>query len=150
MARVQSSIVVPGGPAEAEDLWYDRRRWQAWIDGFAHVVKLEGDWPRPGAELTWQSRPGGRGRVRERATAYAPRVGQTAQVEDEALVGTQEVAFAPEGQADTRVTLTLEFETKRRSPLGPLAGFFVRRSLADSLERTLRRFLAEREGDLRL
>jgi hypothetical protein len=66
------------------------------------------------------------------------------------MTGTQEVAFAPEGQVDTRVTLTLDFETKRRSPLGPLTGFFVRRSLTDSLQRTLRRFLAEREGDLRL
>jgi hypothetical protein len=150
MARVLASIVVPGTPAEAEDLWYDRRRWPAFIDGFAHVVKLEGDWPHPGAELTWQSRPGGRGRVRERVTTYVPRIGQAVQIEDETMTGTQEVAFAPEGQADTRVTLTLDFETKRRSPLGPLTGFFVRRSLTDSLQRTLRRFLAEREGDLRL
>ena len=150
MARVQASIVVPGPIAEAEDLWYDRRRWPSWVDGFGHVVRLEGDWPRAGAELTWQSRPGGRGRVRERVTAHAPGVGQTVQMEDESLLGTQEVAFAAEGLSDTRVTLSLQFDMKRRSPLGPLAAFFVRRSLADSLARTLRRFAVEREGDLRL
>ena len=150
MARVWASIVVPGRPAEAEDLWYDRNRWPAWVDGFGHVVRLEGEWPGRGAELTWQSRPGGRGRVRERVTAYEPHVGQTTEVEDESLSGTQRVAFAPAGPAETSITLTLDFETKRRSPLGPLTGFFVRRSLGDSLQRTLRRFLVEREGDLRL
>lgn len=149
MPRAQASIVVPGRIAEAEDLFYDPVRWPTWVDGFGHLVRLEGDWPQTGAVLTWESRPGGRGRVLERVTAYEVRASQTRTVEDSAMRATQQVAF--EGVEDsTRVTLSLDFETKQRTWLGPLAGFFVRRSMADSLRRTLGRFAAEREGDLHL
>ena len=149
MARVHASIVVPGRPAEAEDLWYDPQRWPAWVDGFGHVVRLDEGWPRAGSELLWLSRPGGRGHVRERAEAHQPGTGQTLRVEDETLEGTQRVEFAAE-EDDTRVTLSLEFEIKDRSLLGPLRTFFVRRSLADSLRRTLERFAVERRADLAL
>ena len=148
MPRTQASIVVPGRAAEAEALFHDPDRWAAWVDGFGHVVRTEGDWPQPGAVVSWNSRPGGRGRVMERVTAYEPAASQVRSVEDETLRGTQEVRFQPEGD-ETRVTLALDFELKQRTWLGPLAGFFVKRSLADSLRRTLGRFAVEREGDLR-
>ena len=45
MGRTSASTIVPGRLAEVEDLWYDRHRWPSWVDGFGHVVKLEGDWP---------------------------------------------------------------------------------------------------------
>ena len=149
MPRAQAAIVVPGRLTEAEDLFYDPRRWPTWVDGFAHVAKLEGDWPAAGSVLAWNSRPGGRGRVLERVTAYEAGRGQTRQIEDQSLRGTQEVAFEALDD-ETQVTLALEFEIKQRTWLGPLAGFFVRRSMADSLRRTLQRFAVEREGDLAL
>jgi hypothetical protein len=141
------STLVPGRSAEAQELFCDLTRRPAWVDGFGHVVRADDGWPASG-ELQWQSRPGGRGRVREIVRDFAPAMRQVVAVEDETLHGVQEATFTDEGE-DTRVTLSLEFELKR-SVLGPLGGFFVRRSLTDSLRRTLGRFAAEREGDLHL
>src|SRR5215208_4676747 len=93
MPRVRTAVTVPGLASEVEALWYDPQRWPAWVDGFGHVVKVEGDWPAPGARAVWDSRPGGRGRVVEQVTAYEARTGQTLEVEDEKLRGTQRVAF---------------------------------------------------------
>src|SRR3954447_20243387 len=95
MGRASATITVPGRAAEAETLWYDPRRWPAWIDGFGHVVKLDDHWPEPDARLVWDSKPGGRGRVVERVTSHIQRQGQTLAVEDERLRGTQQVRFEP-------------------------------------------------------
>lgn len=148
MGRATASTVVPGRPAEAEDVWYDRHRWPSWVDGFGHVVKLEGDWPEAGARLLWQSPPKGRGLVQERVQAFEARAGQTLEVEDERLRGIQTVAFeAIEDQV--RVTLTLEYELKETSPFSPLVDrLFIRRSLTDSLRRTLARFANERRAEV--
>jgi Polyketide cyclase / dehydrase and lipid transport len=149
MGRASATITVPGGAAEAEALWYDPTRWPAWVDGFGHVVKLEGHWPEPDARLVWDSKPGGRGRVLERVTFHVQRHGQTLAVEDERLRGTQQVRFEPAGD-DTRVTLSLEYDLKHRTPITPLVDWlFVRRAIRDSLTRTITRFGHEREGDLR-
>ena len=45
MPSVRAALKMPGLASEAEALWYDPQRWPAWIDGFGHVVKLEGEWP---------------------------------------------------------------------------------------------------------
>src|SRR5215207_9887266 len=148
MGRVSAAQPVPGLASEAEELWYDLHRWPAWVDGFGHVVKLEGEWPAVGARTVWESRPGGRGRVVERVTAYEARVGQTLAVEDERLRGTQRVSFEP-GPDGVEVALELEYELKQRNPLTPLTdALFIRRALRDSLKRTLLRFARERRGDL--
>jgi hypothetical protein len=147
VARARASIEVGGRPAEAEALWYDTARWPAFVDGLARVVGVEGDWPGPGAEVRWASRPGGRGEVRERVVGHAPRDGQEVQVEDEMLRGTQHVRFEPGEDGGTVVSLELEFELKAGSLLGPLRTFFVKRSMGDSLGRTLRRFAVEREAE---
>jgi hypothetical protein len=151
MGRATATVTVPGRTAEAEQLWYDPRRWPSWVDGFGHVVRLDEDtWPEPPARLVWDSKPGGRGRVLEQVTDYEQRTGQTLQVEDERLRGTQTVAFTPSDD-NTRVTLTLEYQLKsQKTPLTPLIDWlFIRRSINDSLRRTLHRFAREREGDLR-
>jgi polyketide cyclase/dehydrase/lipid transport protein len=135
--RVSAAVTVPGRVAEAEELWYDPHRWAAWIDGFGHVAKLEGEWPQTGARLLWDSRPQGRGRVAEKVLAYEPRGGQTVDVEDERLNGTQTVTFEPEGD-QVRVSLTLQYRLKQRNPIVDL--LFIRRALRDSLQRTLARF----------
>jgi hypothetical protein len=136
--------------SEAEVLWYEPTRWPAWIDGFGHLAKLEGDWPRAGARLVWDSRPGGRGRVVERVVRYEPRVGQALEVEDERLTGTQSVRFdATEG--GTRIALELVYELKSGARLKALVDlFFIRRALGDSLRRTLARFRAELAADREL
>ena len=107
MPSVRAALKMPGLASEAEALWYDPQRWPAWIDGFGHVVKLEGEWPGRGARAVWDSKPGGRGRVAERVTAYEARAGQTLAVEDEQLTGTQRVTFAP-GQDEVEVALELD------------------------------------------
>ena len=121
MGRVFATTVVPGRIVEAEELWYDQHRWAAWIDGFGHVSKLEGEWPKVGARLLWDSPPQGRGRVEERVTVYEARTGQTLAVEDAKMRGTQTVAFEVASGDDVRVTLTLDYELKQRNALDTAA-----------------------------
>ena len=143
MGRVRASIDVPALASEAEALWYDTTRWPTFIDGLHHVARLEGDWPHEGARVLWDSNPGGRGRVQERVTAYAARDGQTLEVEDEKISGTQRVTFTPR-QTGVTVTLELRYEVKDAKPGMPLIDvLFIRRPQRDSLMRTLRRFRAE-------
>jgi len=148
MGRATASITVPGRAAEAEALWYDPHRWPSWVDGFGHVVEVEGDWPGRGARVTWESPPGGRGRVRELVVAYESRTGQTLEVEDATMTGRQQVAFKP-GPESVEVTLTLEYEIKDRGALTPVVdALFVRRAMTDALRRTLRRFANERKAEI--
>ena len=113
MGRAKASITVPPRAADAEALWYDPHRWQSWVDGFGHVVSLSDGWPGRGAELVWESPPGGRGRVTERVVAYEMRMGQTLEVEDATMSGRQTVKFEPGSEA-VEVTLSLEGEWPRR------------------------------------
>jgi hypothetical protein len=148
MGRARASISVPGRAAEAEALWYDPHRWQAWVDGFGHIVSLDGEWPQAGAELVWQSPPGGRGRVTERVIAYEMRTGQTVEVEDATMTGRQTVKFEP-GPETVEVTLSLEYEIKDRTPLTPAVDLlFVRRAMSDALRRTVTRFSNERKAEI--
>lgn len=150
MPRVRAAVSVPGLASEAEALWYEPRRWPAWVDGFGHVAKVEGEWPAPGARVVWDSKPGGRGRVVERVTAYEARSGQTLAVEDEQLRGTQRVSFVP-GADTVEVALELEYEIKGANVLTPLTdALFIRRALRDSLRRSLSRFAYELRADREL
>ena len=151
MARVFATTIVPGRIVEAEELWYDPHRWAAWIDGFGHVAKVEGEWPKEGARLLWDSPPKGRGRVDERVVAYEARSGQTIAIEDAKLRGTQTVAFEVASGDEVRVTLTLDYTLKQRNPLTPLLDpLFIRRALRESLRTTLARFGHERRAEIEL
>jgi uncharacterized membrane protein len=146
VSRVQATVTVPGRPAEAEALWMDRSRWASWIDGLAHVERLDPAWPEPGTRLRWSSRPRGRGLVEERVLSRRPESAIELAVEDAKLHGTQRVEFQARGDA-VRVTVTLQYSLKERTfPL--VDRFFVRRALRDSLRRTLARFAREREAEL--
>ena len=152
MGRVHASIVVPGLTSQAEELWYDTTRWASFVDGLHHIARLDGDWPRAGARVLWDSQPGGRGRVQERVTSFVAREGQTLQVEDEKLHGTQRVSFTPV-EGGVMVTLELRYTLKQQRPgMAVVDLLFIRRPQRESLERTLRRFrtevAAEREGSL--
>jgi hypothetical protein len=143
MGRVGARIDVPGAASDAEALWYDHRRWPAFVDGCKHIARVTGDWPHAGAEVIWDSFPQGRGRVLEQVTAYEARVGQTLAVEDEKIRGTQRVSFAPHTEG---VTVSLELDYELKEPRGKFGAFdllFVRRPQRESLERTLHRFARE-------
>ena len=80
-------------------------------------------------------------------TAYEARAGQTVEVEDEKLRGTQRVSFEP-GADEVAVALELEYSAQGcATSLTPLAdALFIRRALRDSLRRSLVRFARERRG----
>jgi Polyketide cyclase / dehydrase and lipid transport len=143
MGRVSARVDVPGQASDAEALWYDTRRWPAFVDGCKHVARVDGEWPQAGARVVWDSYPGGRGRVLKRVVGYEARVGQSLDVEDEKIRGAQRVAFAPHAQGVT-VSLELDYELKeRRGRFGAFDLLFVRRPQRESLQRTLRRYAAE-------
>jgi hypothetical protein len=147
MGRVSARIDVPGAASEAEALWYDHGRWPAFVDGCKHIARVTGEWPHAGAEVIWDSFPGGRGRVLEQVVGYEARVGQSLAVEDEKIRGTQRVAFAPHADGVT-VSLELDYDLKeQRGKFGAFDLLFVRRPQRESLERTLRRFAAELRSD---
>jgi hypothetical protein len=128
--------------SEAETLWYDLSRRSSFVDGFAHVSRVDDGWPAAGT-LIWDSAPRGRGRVVEHVTWHEARVGQDAEVEDEKITGVQRVRFAPGA-----VVLELRYALKDRNPLLDL--FFVRRAMRDSLQRTLARFAIELRAEREL
>jgi hypothetical protein len=142
---VRASIEIAGRRiAEVEDLWYDRTRWASFVDGLKHVQTVEGPYPDAGAQVVWDSFPGGRGRVVERVAAYEPRAGQTLDVEDEAIRGRQRVRFAALGPSLVGVELELDYALKQGNLFTPVTdALFIRRAQRESLQRTLLRLRRE-------
>jgi hypothetical protein len=138
--RVSVVRVVEGPGIEVEQLWHDRSRWASWIDGFASLEKLEGEWPLEGSRRVWVTRVGGRGMVMERTTAHRAGDGQTMAFEDERVRGEQVVRFETDGRR-TRITVTFGFECKERTP--PARVWWLRRGLRQAWERSLARFSYE-------
>ena len=150
MPSARAAVTVPGRASEAEALWYDQQRWAVWVDGFGHVARLDDSWPHAGAVLDWDSKPGGRGRVREKVLAYEARSGQELAVEDERLRGTQAVSFEPV-EDGVRIALELRYELKQRNPFTALTDLlFIRRALRESLRRSLQRFARERRAEIEM
>jgi hypothetical protein len=140
VASVSVSESFPGTVHEAEECWCDTARWPQWVDELDRVVSVQGEWPQPGAVLTWHSGPAGRGLVTERVTEYDPLEGYTVEVDDDSITGEQSVLFEP-AEDGVEVLLTLRYRIKRRSPLTPLIDvLFVRRLMIGSLEKTLGAF----------
>ena len=147
-AHAEIELAVPTSAAEA--LWYDTSRWPVFVAGLHHVVKVEGDWPRPGARVVWDSTREGRGRVTELVTAYEVRGGQTVEVEDPRITGTQTVAFTPT-DAGCIVAAELRYTVRQGGFLSPLVDvLFVRRAFAIMLRGTLARFRREAEAEAEL
>ena len=142
-SRAQATVTVPGPVEAVESCWYDTTAWPNWIDGLEQVVRVEGGWPRPGATVTWQSHPAGRGGVVERVVSYRPRGGQTVDVNDASITGHQRVAFIEIGES-VEVELSLEYLLAGRTLLTPLVdALFIRRAMTSSLRTTLSRFGVE-------
>jgi hypothetical protein len=148
MGRVKADLQLPGvATSDAEELWYDTRRWPTFVDGLAHVHKVDEGWPRKsGAVVVWDAKPGGRGRVLERVVGFEARVGQTVEIEDEKVHGRQTISFEP-GSDGCSLKLELDYAIKRNTippTLSKVVDFlFVRRPMRDSLKRTLARFELE-------
>ena len=117
-ARDARSAGLDLGRAEA--LWYDQRRWPSFIEGFAHVVGAEGEWPRRGAQVDWDSVRAGRGRVVERVVAYEPRMGQTVAGRRPQAAAARSASPSRRARAATiEVSLELEYELKSPGLRGP-------------------------------
>lgn len=144
MGRVRAGVDLPVQVSVAEGLWYDTQRWPSFVDGFKAVAKAEGEWPKQGSRLLWDSVPAGRGRVVERVTAYEVRAGQTVAVEDAQMTGTQEVRFTPVGDRASRLELDLRYKLKQQHLFTALVDLlFVRRAMSDAVHRSLSRFARE-------
>jgi hypothetical protein len=146
MRLVSAVQTFPGSVHEAETVWYDTTRWPGWVDGLDRVSDADPRWPQPGATVTWESGPAGRGRVVERVVGYEPLRGQTVEVQDDSIRGQQVVRFTPADEG-VNVELSLEYEIKQRSLLTPVVDvLFIRRAFRTSLESTLQRFGRELES----
>jgi uncharacterized membrane protein len=144
MGVAREAITVRLRPEEAFELWTDLTRWATFIDGFAHVERVEGGWPREGAKLVWRSGPSGRGVVTERVVASEPGERIVTQVFEDRMRGAQAVVFTPVDDDSTRIDVELDYALTTGGPLRALTDvLFIRRAQTDALRRTLRRFAAE-------
>jgi hypothetical protein len=140
MSRVSATIELPGRVYDAEQCWYDLSRWPEWVDQFHELIETQGDWPRVGSVVRWQSTPLGRGTVTEKVLEYEPRSGQLSQVEDDSISGRQSVTFTAH-QDGLELRLALDYRLKRRSPFSAVTDLlFIRRLMGASLGRTLAQF----------
>jgi uncharacterized membrane protein len=139
----RESVALDLTPEEAFELWTDLNRWPSFIDGFARLTRPDESWPHPGAKITWESIPGGRGTVTEKVTQSIPGSIFATSVLEEALVGTQTIRFEEE-EGGTFAELDLDYELTQAGRLGRITDFlFIRRAQSDALQRTLRRFAIE-------
>jgi uncharacterized membrane protein len=146
MATVDATLSVPGSVHDAETLWYDTTRWVAWVDGLDSIVAVDGDWPRVGGRVVWESGPAGRGRVTEQVVGYEQLSGQTLEIEDDSIRGRQSVTFTPAGDG-VEMDLRLEYKIKKRSIVMPIVDLlFIRNAVRASLRATLTRFGLELEA----
>ena len=147
MGRARVLHTMAGSVRQAQACWYDTTRWPLWVDGLEEVLQVDGEWPRVGSSVTWESGPTGRGRVTERVIAYDAAQGQTLEVDDSSIGGLQSVSFAPAPDG-VQLVLSLEYRLKRRSIVSPLVDLlFIRRAMTVSLEVTVARFAVELEPD---
>jgi uncharacterized membrane protein len=146
MSSVRRVTVVDLPPQDAYELWTDVRRWPTFVDGFAHVERIDDEWPGTGAKLIWRSPPAGRGSVTEKVTTNEPGRCFATRVVEEQMLGTQTVEFAPAADEPnaTAVALTLDYKLQKGGPLRAITdAVFIRRAQGDALQRTLRRFATE-------
>jgi hypothetical protein len=147
MSTVDATLALSGSVHDAETLWYDTGRWAAWVDGLETVLAVDGDWPRVGGEVTWESGPAGRGHVTERVVGYERLTGQTLDVDDDSISGRQTISFTPADDGGVEIVLELEYKIKKRSILTPVVDrLFIRNAVRASLRATLSRFGVEFES----
>lgn len=141
VARDRGVTALP--PAAAIALWVDTARWPTFVDGYGALERVHDRWPEPGATAVWRSRPGGRGTVTEKVESFEPPGRLVTRVFDDKLGGRQTVTFEAD-EHGCHVLVELEYELNDPSPMLVVADrLFIRRSLRDSIRRTLARFAVE-------
>lgn len=146
MGVVRARAEVPLDLDSTVRLWTDPARWPTFVEGFQAVVERDEAWPGAGSRVVWQSIPAGRGRVTEKVVERTDRRLRTRLFET-ALTGEHTTVFTP-SDAGTLVELELDYRLGDDGPLRAVADvLFIRRSLRDSLRRTLRRFAVEAEEE---
>ena len=151
MGVVRESIELDLPPERAFELWTDLTRWATFIDGFAHVDRVDDSWPAEGAKLVWRSGPAGRGVVTERVVVAEPGERFVTQVFEERMRGAQAVLFEAVDDGSTRVDIELDYTLTRGGPLAGITDLlFIRRAQTDAIRRTLRRFATEAAEEARL
>jgi len=151
MGVARDAITIELAAARAFDLWTDLTRWATFIDGFAHVDRVDDSWPAEGAKLVWRSGPAGRGVVTERVVVAEPGERFVTQVFEERMRGAQAVLFEAVDDGSTRVDIELDYTLTRGGPLAGITDLlFIRRAQTDAIRRTLRRFASEAAEEARL
>jgi uncharacterized membrane protein len=150
VARERITVVLPTDRALA--LWTDTKRWPTFVDGFARIQGVQGEWPEADSRVVWESRPGGRGTVTEKVLEYDAEGGRlVTQVFEDALAGRQSASFAPLEGGGTEVALELDYKLTKAGVLRRITDvLFIRRALTDSLARTLVRFAREADEEASL
>ncbi|HST56678.1 MAG TPA: SRPBCC family protein [Solirubrobacteraceae bacterium] len=146
MTVVHCSRDLPTSPHEVWWLLSDPSRWETFVEGFAAVASREGEWPAPGAVIEWDSTPHGRGRVRERVTVSEPDRELVVEVGEDRLDAIRRVLL---GRVDGGVRVSIELNYSLHAPRWQrliVDRLFVRRALADSLERELDGIAVELTG----
>jgi hypothetical protein len=137
---------VPLQPDQALALWTNVERWPTFVEGFAHVIECSPGWPAEGERVSWESSPGGRGRVTEKVVERGPDR-FTTMVFESALMGRQTLQAIPHS-VGAEVELSLEYTLVKYGPLSVVAdALFIRRALRDALTRTVSRFAVEAEDE---
>jgi uncharacterized membrane protein len=151
MGVAREAVTVKLTPDRAFALWVDLTRWASFVDGFAHVERVDDGWPAEGTKLVWTSGPAGRGVVTERVVASEPGERLVTQVFEERLQGAQAVLFQPVDDDSTRIDMELDYKLTSGGPLtGVTDLLFIRRAQTDALRRTLARFSTEAAEEARL
>jgi Polyketide cyclase / dehydrase and lipid transport len=110
------------------------------------VLEQSSGWPAEGERVSWESTPGGRGRVTEKVVERRSDSFST-MVFESALMGRQTLRAAPH-TTGAEVELSLEYTLVKYGPLSVVAdALFIRRALRDSLQRTVGRFAVEAEDE---
>lgn len=149
MREVEAATEIDAPLAEVWDLYFDRGRWAAWVDGFGSVISADG-YPEPGGRLVWRSTAAGRGEVRERVLAHEPRRLHRIEFTDPGATGELETTFEmlPAGEHERRVRVAQRLSYSLTGG-GPLRGLtdrlFIRPQMRSSLQRSLAELRAEAE-----
>ena len=152
MAKVEATVDIGAPLANVWDLYFDRARWAAWVDGFSSLARATDDYPEQEGELRWRSTPAGRGDVSERVLVHQPRSLHRIAFEDPSTKGELETRFAIRPADEGRVTQVSQILTYKLTSGGPLApvtdALFIRSQQRRSLQRSLveLRLEAERTG----
>jgi len=148
MGKATQEIVIGADLAEVWELYFDPRRWRAWVDEFHAVDESENGYPEKGGTLVWHSGPNGRGKVSEVVLEHEPRRLHKIRFGDPESEGELTTTFSIEGKG-VKVVQALEYGLWKPGIFGPITDrFFIRPQIGASLLRSLQALKVEAESPL--